>query len=104
MNDPSLAYQSAPVPCRCFNNGAPKMSATKFHVGERVEDKKTHERGRVTFVTARSSLETSLSRSFSTATTKHLLFRLTAFAKSQRGSHGCRSDLNRGPLCPRCSL
>jgi hypothetical protein len=34
----------------CFNNGAPKMSATKFHVGDRVEDKKTHERGRVTFV------------------------------------------------------
>ena len=26
------------------------MSATKFHVGDRVEDKKTHERGRVTFV------------------------------------------------------
>src|SRR5262249_48407639 len=23
------------VPCRCFNNGAPKMSATKFHVGDR---------------------------------------------------------------------
>jgi hypothetical protein len=23
---------------------------TKFHVGERVEDKETHERGRVTFV------------------------------------------------------
>ena len=23
---------------------------TKFHVGDRVEDKKTHERGRVTFV------------------------------------------------------
>jgi hypothetical protein len=50
MNDPSLAYQGAPVPCRCFNNGAPKMSAMKFHVGDRVEDKKTHERGRVTFV------------------------------------------------------
>ena len=50
MNDPSLAYQSAPVPCRCFNNGAPKMSGMKFHVGDRVEDKKTHERGRVTFV------------------------------------------------------
>src|SRR2546421_13103437 len=46
MNDPSLAYQSARVPCRCFNNGAPKMSAMKFHVGDRVEDKKTHERGR----------------------------------------------------------
>jgi len=46
--------------------------------------------------TARSSLETNLSRSFSTATTKHLLFRLTAFAKSQRGSHECASDLNRG--------
>jgi len=41
--------------------------------------------------TARSSLETNLSRSFSTATTKHLLFRLTAFAKSQRGSHECAS-------------
>jgi hypothetical protein len=26
------------------------MSATKFHVGDRVEDKETHERGRVTFV------------------------------------------------------
>jgi hypothetical protein len=26
------------------------MSATKFHVGDRVEDKKTHKRGRVTFV------------------------------------------------------
>jgi hypothetical protein len=26
------------------------MSVTKFHVGDRVEDKKTHERGRVTFV------------------------------------------------------
>jgi hypothetical protein len=26
------------------------MSAMKFHVGDRVEDKKTHERGRVTFV------------------------------------------------------
>ena len=31
-------------------NGAPKMSAMKFHVGDRVEDKKSHERGRVTFV------------------------------------------------------
>jgi len=41
--------------------------------------------------TARSSLETSLSRFFSTAPTKHLLFRLTAFANSQRGSHECRS-------------
>ena len=26
------------------------MSGMKFHVGDRVEDKKTHERGRVTFV------------------------------------------------------
>jgi hypothetical protein len=26
------------------------MSATKFHVADRVEYKKTHERGRVTFV------------------------------------------------------
>ena len=26
------------------------MSAMKFHVGDRVEDKETHERGRVTFV------------------------------------------------------
>jgi len=26
------------------------MAAMKFHVGDRVEDKKTHERGRVTFV------------------------------------------------------
>jgi hypothetical protein len=26
------------------------MSAMKFHVGDRVEDKKSHERGRVTFV------------------------------------------------------
>ena len=26
------------------------MSAAKFHVGDRVEDKKTHKRGRVTFV------------------------------------------------------
>src|SRR5262249_26544769 len=43
--------------------------------------------------TARSSLETTLSRSFSTATTKHLLFRLTAFAKSQRVSHECRSGV-----------
>ena len=31
-------------------NGAPKMSAMNFHVGDRVEDKKTHERGRVTFI------------------------------------------------------
>src|SRR5262249_53916621 len=47
--------------------------------------------------TARSSLETSLSRSCSTATTKRLLFPLTAFAKSQRGNHECRScDLPRG--------
>ena len=27
-----------------------EMSAMKFHVGDRVEDKETHERGRVTFV------------------------------------------------------
>jgi hypothetical protein len=26
------------------------MYATKFHVGDRVEDKKTHKRGRITFV------------------------------------------------------
>jgi hypothetical protein len=26
------------------------MSAMNFHVGDRVEDKKSHERGRVTFV------------------------------------------------------
>jgi len=50
MNHQFLAHQTALVPCRCFNNEAPKMSATKFHVGDRVEDKKTHKRGRVTFV------------------------------------------------------
>src|SRR5215470_19788808 len=56
-------------------------------LGDRVEDKETRERGH----------ETSLSRACSTATTKRLLFRLTAFAKSQRGNHECRScDLPRG--------
>src|SRR5262249_36422589 len=44
--------------------------------------------------TARSSLETSLSRSCSTATTKRSLFRLMTFAKSQRGSHECRPPQN----------
>ena len=68
------------------------MSGMKFHVGDRVEDKKTHSAAALPLSTARSSLETSLSRSFSMATTKHLLFRLTAFAKSPRGSHECRSD------------
>jgi hypothetical protein len=33
-----------------LNNGAPKMSAMKFHVGDRVEDKEAHKRGYVTFV------------------------------------------------------
>src|SRR5262245_28485887 len=47
--------------------------------------------------TASLNLEASLSRSCSTAATKCSLFRPTAFAKSQRGSHECRScDLNRG--------
>jgi hypothetical protein len=45
MNNPSLAYQTAPVPCRCFKHGAPKCG-----IGDRVEDNKTHKRGRVTFV------------------------------------------------------
>src|SRR5262249_26696803 len=40
--------------------------------------------------TARSSLETSLSRSCSTAATKRSMSRLTAFAKSHRGNHECR--------------
>jgi hypothetical protein len=56
---------------------------TKFDVGERVEDKKNHKRGRVTFVYR--------SRSCSTAATKRLMSRVTAFAKSQRGNHECRS-------------
>jgi hypothetical protein len=56
----------------------------KFHVGDRVEDKKTHERGRVTFVYSTLELRDEF--------IAHLMFRLTAFAKSQRGSRECRSD------------
>jgi hypothetical protein len=73
---------------------------TKFDVGERVEDKKITSAAALPLSTARSSLETSLSRSCSTATTKQSLFRLMAFAKSQRGSHECRSyDLPHGSGC-----
>jgi hypothetical protein len=58
-----LAAQKALLECRVFEvffGGARKASRdyaswstempTKFHVGDRVEDKETHERGRVTFV------------------------------------------------------
>jgi hypothetical protein len=41
--------------------------------------------------TASLNLKASLSQSCSTAATKRSLFRPTAFAKSQRGSHECRS-------------
>jgi hypothetical protein len=64
---------------------------TKFDVGERVEDKKITSAAALPLSTARSSLETSLSRSCSTAATKRLMSRVTAFAKSQRGNHECRS-------------
>jgi hypothetical protein len=64
---------------------------TKFHVGEPVEDKKLTSAAALPLSTVRSSLETSLSRSCSTAATKRSMFRLTAFAKSQRGNHKRRS-------------
>jgi hypothetical protein len=49
--------------------------------------------------TASLNLKVSLSRSYSTAATKRLLSRLTAFAKSYGGSHECRlCDLPDAPL------
>jgi hypothetical protein len=47
--------------------------------------------------TATLNLKARLSRSYSTAATKRSLFRLTAFAKSQRGNQESRScELPRG--------
>jgi hypothetical protein len=62
---------------------------SKFAVGDRVKDKETHKLGRVTFVY--STLELRDEFICSTAVTKRSLFRPTAFAKSQRSSHECRS-------------
>ena len=75
---------------------------TNFRVDDRVEDKETHKRGRVIFVYSELGLKARLSRSYSTATTKRLLFRLTAFAKSQPGNHECCScELPRGDYLSR---
>jgi hypothetical protein len=68
------------------------MSAAKFHVGDRVEDKKTHERGRVTFVYSTLEIRDEFIAVLFNGHDDALLFRLTAFAKSQRGSHECRSE------------
>jgi hypothetical protein len=67
------------------------MSTTKVQVGDASKTGKLTSEAALPLSTARSSLERSLLRFFSTAPTKHLLFRLTAFAKFQRGSHECRS-------------
>jgi hypothetical protein len=72
------------------------MSAMKFHVGDRVEDKEAHKRGYVTSSTASLNVEARLSRFYSTAAMKQSMSRLTAFAKSQRGSHECSSDVITG--------
>src|SRR5919198_4400313 len=55
--------------------------------------------------TASLNVKARLSRSYSTAATKRSMSRLIAFAKSQRGSHECRSyDLPRGGQMVRDSV
>jgi hypothetical protein len=62
---------------------------TNFRVGDRVEDKETHKRGCVTFVFSKLEFRGEFIEVL--FATKCSLFRPTAFAKSQRGSHECRS-------------
>jgi riboflavin synthase len=76
------------------------MYATKFHVGDRVEDKKTHKRGRVTFVYSELERKGEVIEVLFDGRDEAVDARLTAFAKSQRSSHECRSyDLPRGTGC-----
>jgi hypothetical protein len=72
---------------------------TNFRIGDRVEDKETHKRGRVTFVYSTLELRDEFIAVLFDGRVE-TLFRLTAFAKSQRGSHDCRScDLIAAAVC-----
>src|SRR5947208_5832885 len=73
-----------------LQHGAPKC-LRNFMSATASKTRKLTSAAALPLSTASLNLEASLSRSCSTATTKCSLFRPTAFAKSQRGSHECRS-------------
>ena len=74
---------------------------TNFRVGNRVEDKETHKRGRVIFVYSELELKGEVIAVLFEG--RHEALAVPAdSAKSQRGSHECRSyDLPRGSCLSR---
>jgi hypothetical protein len=64
---------------------------TNFRVGDRVEDKKTHKRGRVTFVYSELELKGEVIEVLFDGRDGPVDVLVDKFAKSQRGNHECRS-------------